>query len=132
MNQDLDPRPIPELLAALSADLRSLVTETAGLARAEVQKTASALATSVAGMVAGAIVLLFGVAVLAAALVLIAVALGLAAWAAALLVGAVFAAGGAITIWSFLGRLKTVSFNMPETRRSLTETLTWLKAQALP
>lgn len=132
MNHDPDPRSFPEMLAALSADLRSLVSETAGLARAEVHRTTAALVTSVAGMIAGGIVLLLGVVVLTAALVLIAVALGLSAWAAALLVGAILGAAGAITIWSFLAKLKTVNYKLEETRRSVTETLTWLKTQALP
>lgn len=132
MNEELDARSVPEVLAALSADLRALISETAGLARSEISRASSALTTSTVGIIAGAIVLLLGVAVLAAALVLIGIALGLYPWAAALLVGLLLCGGGAITIWVFLAQLKTVDYNLTETRRSVTETLTWLKAQTLP
>ena len=132
MKEDLDPRSVPQLLAALSADLRALCSETIGLARAEIHRTTSALVTATAGIVAGILVLLLGLAVLTAALVLIAVAVGLPPWAAALLVGLLLAAGGAITVWSFLAQLKSLDYNLTETRRSVTETLTWLKAQTLP
>lgn len=132
MNEELDARSVPEVLAALSADLRALISETAGLARSEISRASSALTTSTVGIIAGAIVLLLGVAALAAALVLIGIALGLYPWAAALLVGLLLCGGGAITIWVFLAQLKTVDYNLTETRRSVTETLTWLKAQTLP
>ena len=132
MNEELDARSVPEVLAALSADLRALISETAGLARSEISRASSALTISTVGIIAGAIVLLLGVAALAAALVLIGIALGLYPWAAALLVGLLLCGGGAITIWVFLAQLKTVDYNLTETRRSVTETLTWLKAQTLP
>jgi len=132
MNDDVDNRSVPQLLAALSADLRLLLTETAGLARAEMQASASALALSMAGIVAGAVVLLMGLMVLIAALVLIVVALGLRPWAAALLVGVLLSGIGALTISAFLAKLKLVKYNLEETRRSVTETLAWLKAQTLP
>lgn len=132
MNDDLDHRSVPQLLAALSADLRLLLAETVGLARAEVQTAASALAMSIAGIAAGAVILIIGLLVLVAALVLIAVALGLAPWAAALLVGALLSGAGAVTIRSFLTKLQLVKYNLEETRRSVTETLAWLKSQTLP
>jgi len=132
MNEELDARSVPEVLAALSADLRALISETAGLARSEISRASSALTISTVGIIAGAIVLLLGVAALAAALVLIGIALGLYPWAAALLVGLLLCGGGAITVWVFLAQLKTVDYNLTETRRSVTETLTWLKAQTLP
>ena len=132
MNDDLDHRSVPQLLAALSADLRVLLAETVGLARAEVQTAASALAMSIAGIVAGAVVLITGLLVLVAALVLIAIVLGLPPWAAALLVGVLLSGAGAVTISAFLAKLKLVKYNLEETRRSVTETLAWLKSQTLP
>lgn len=132
MNDNLDTRSVPEVLAALSADLRLLVADTVGLARAELQRTTSALVAVMVGMIVGGIVLLLGILVLASALVLMAIAVGLSPWAAALLVGLVLSAGGAITIWSFLAQLKTVNYDLAETRRSVTETLAWLKMQSLP
>ena len=126
MNDDVDNRSVPQLLAALTADLRLLLTETVGLARAEVQASTSALAMSIAGIAAGAVVLLMGVLVLVAALVLIAVALGLPPWAAALLVGVLLSGVGALTISGFLAKLKLVKYNLEETRRSVTETLACL------
>ena len=132
MTDDVDNRTAPQLLAALSADLRLLLTETLGLAKAEVQASVSALGMSIAGIVAGAVVLLMGLLVLVAALVLIAVELGLRPWAAALLVGVLLTGAGALTISGFLAKLKLVKYNLEETRQSVTETLAWLKAQTLP
>ena len=132
MSDDLDNRTVPQLLAALSADLRLLLTETIGLARAEVQANASALAMSIAGIGAGAVVLFMGLLVLVAALVLIAVELGLRPWAAALIVGVLLSGAGALTVSGFLAKLKLVKYNLEETRRSVTETIAWLKTQTLP
>ena len=132
MNDDVDKRTVPNLLAALSADLRLLLTETVGLARAEVQASASAVAMSIAGIVAGAVVLFMGLLVLVAALVLIAVALGLRPWTAALIAGVFLSGAGALTMSGFLAKLKLVTYDLEETRRSVTETMAWLKAQTLP
>jgi len=132
MTDNLDPRTVPQLLAALSADLRRLFADTVGLAQAEIRRTGSALGMAMAGIVAGTIVLLLGVMVLTAALVLIGVAIGLPAWGAALLVGVLLSAGGAVAVGSFVAQLKVVNYNLEETRRSVAETMAWLRSQTLP
>ena len=132
MNDDLDSRPVGQILASLSQDMALLVAQTAGLARAELRSTASALAMSIAGLAAGALIAIVGGLALVSALVLIAVALGLPAWAASALVGALLTAAGAVTVRASLTKLQRVRFDLHETRRSITETLTWLKAQTAP
>ena len=111
-------------------DLRLLGTQTVGLALAEARQTAFALTLASAGVVGGALVVLFGALTLVAALVLLAVALGLPAWAAALLVGVLLVVAGGLTSRIFLTRLGRLHMDLRETRASLSETLEWLKTQA--
>ena len=132
MNDDLDRRPVRQILASLSQDAALLLAQTAGLARAELRSTASALAMSIAGLAAGALIAIVGGLALVSALVLVAVALGLPAWAASALVGAGLTAAGTVTVRASLRKLQRVRFDLQETRRSITETLTWLKAQTAP
>ena len=68
-------RSLSALFGDLSADLWRLMTQTVGLASAEARGTASAVAVTLAMLAGGALVALFGVLVLIAALVLIAVRL---------------------------------------------------------
>ena len=80
-------------------------------------------------MLASVLIALAGAAVLVSALVLIVIALGLPAWAAATLVGVVLTVGGALSARHFVGATRQVEFDLKETRRSLRETMEWLKVQ---
>ena len=72
---------------------------------------------------------MFGALVLVAALVLIVVALGAPAWAATLGVGVFLAGGGGAAGWIFYSRFRRAPVGLPDTRASLLETMTWLKAE---
>ena len=79
----------------------------------------------------GAVVIVMGgLLVLLSALVLIAIALGLPPWAAATVVALVMIGAGAGVIYLCITRLRHVEFDLRHTRRSVKETVAWLKAQA--
>jgi|KBSSwiStaDraftv2_1062776.scaffolds.fasta_scaffold1185683_1 hypothetical protein len=130
MTQPAQSPALRELFGAVSEDLRALVSQTTELARLEVATATSALVTSVVGVALSLVIVLGGVGVLMSALVLIAIALGLPAWAAATAVGLVLAIGGALSARRFLGKARSVSITLSETRESITETIEWLKTQA--
>jgi hypothetical protein len=129
MTIDADPRPLRQMLQELSADLRALAARSMDLARAEISTAASEVTRSLIGIAAGAFAALAGVLVLVSMLVLIAVALGLPPWAAAALVGLLLTIAGVFTVRTFIARLRTAHFDLRETRSSVTETVEWLKAQ---
>ena len=130
MTQPAQSPALRELFGAVSEDLRALVSQTTELARLEVATATSALVTSVVGVALSLVIVLGGIGVLMSALVLIAIALGLPAWAAATAVGLVLAIGGALSARRFLGKARSVSITLSETRESITETIEWLKTQA--
>jgi hypothetical protein len=123
-------RSVRELLVSLSEDLVALISQTAGIARAELGTAAKKLAWSVAGIAAGAISVMTGLVVLLSARVLIVMALGAPPWVAALLVGVILVGAGAGVAWLCLGRIRHLQFALSETQRSVKETITWLKEQA--
>ena len=130
MTQQAQSPALRELFGAVSEDLRALVSQTIELARLEIAAATSALVTSVVGVALSLVIVLGGIGVLMSALVLIAIALGLPAWAAATVVGLVLAIGGALSARRFLGKARSVSITLSETRESITETIEWLKTQA--
>ena len=130
MTQPAQSPALRELFGAVSEDLRALVSQTTELARLEIAAATSALVTSVVGVALSLVIVLGGIGVLMSALVLIAIALGLPAWAAATAVGLVLAIGGALSARRFLGKARSVSITLSETRESITETIEWLKTQA--
>jgi hypothetical protein len=126
---DLPERSFRQLFADLSVDVQRLSLQLATLAGAEAQVAIRVVTSSIIGMVAGVIVAFVGVQVLAAALVLGLVAAGLPPWAAALIGAAVLIAAGGGGAWLQLGRLRNAPIALPETRATLAETMTWLKAE---
>ena len=130
MTQPAQSPALRELFGAVSEDVRALVSQTTELARLEIAAATSALVTSVVGIALSLVIVLGGIGVLMSALVLIAIALGLPAWAAATAVGLVLAIGGALSARRFLGKARSVSITLSETRESITETIEWLKTQA--
>jgi hypothetical protein len=120
---------IGTLLRLVSADLRTLASQTLALGRLELSLAATSLAWSALGLCASIFAAIAGVCVLVSALVLIAIALGLPAWASGTLVGILLTAGGALSARHFLGKLRGVEFTLKETRESVRETLEWLSAQ---
>ena len=130
MTQQAQSPALRELFGAVSEDLRALVSQTIALARLEFAAATSALVTSVVGVALSLVIVLGGIGVLMSALVLIAIALGFPAWAAATGVGLVLAIGGALSARRFLGKARSVSVTLSETRESIKETIEWLKTQA--
>ena len=126
---DPSERPLRQLVADLSVDVQQLGVQLGAIAAAESRIAARTAATSVVGILGGAMVAFVGIQVLAAALVLGLAAAGLPPWAAALIVGGVLVAAGGGGAWIDVARLRAAPFGLPETRASLAETLTWLKAQ---
>ena len=127
-----DPRApsFGQLLGAVSADLRTLVSQTVALGRLEVGAATSAVAWSAVGISVSILIALAGCSVLVSALVLAAIALGLPAWVGAMLVGLVLTTAGVLSARHFLGRARHIEFRLRETRHSIGETLEWLKTQA--
>jgi hypothetical protein len=126
------PQALRRLLPALSADLNLLFGQTLALARVEAASVLRSTVLYVAVAVAGVALAVGGFLVLLSALVLIAVALGLPPWAAATLVGLLLVIAGALTAYFCVAGLKQLGFTLPHTRRSLKDTLAWLKAQTTP
>jgi hypothetical protein len=127
MAQDHSYRP---RLLALSRDLSLLLAQTVALARTEITTAVRSTTLYVAIAAAGIVVAIGGLLVLLSALVLIAIALGLPAWAAATLVGIILVGAGAGTAYVCVTKLGAVEFDLRHTRRSVRESLRWLKTQA--
>jgi len=117
------------LLSDVSADVELLVVQTLALARVELSASLSRLVYSGIGVLGSVLIAAAGAAVLVAALVLIVIALGIPAWAASTLVGVVLIVGGALSARYFVGRIREADLRLTETRKSLLETLEWIKAQ---
>jgi hypothetical protein len=129
MSEATEPLSTRVLLGSLPRELMLLGSQTFRLALAEVQRARREVLVAAVGLVASAVAGLFGVAVLVSTLVLIEIALGMPAWAAALGVGALLAGGGGIAGWVFYNRLRNAPLALPDTRASLSETVTWLKSE---
>lgn len=121
--------PVQSVLASAAQDLKLLVVKTLRLARTEAtnaaRSTAIYLGIAIVGVGAG----LVGVLLLVSALVLILIAIGLPPWAAALIVALLLLIGGGGTAYFCVTSLGHVEFALPHTRRSVRETLAWLKTQ---
>jgi hypothetical protein len=115
---------------SLSRDLRVLLDQTVGLARAEINTAVRSTLLYVAIAAGGVVIVIGGLLVLVSALVLIVIALGLPPWAAATLVGILLVGAGAGTAYACVTKLRHVEFDLGHTRRSVKETLGWLKTQA--
>jgi len=127
-----DPSPnlsLKDLLSGISVDVQLLAVQTIALARLEASVAASKLAWSAVAVIVSVFIALAGAAVLVSALVLIVIAVGLPAWAAATLVGVVLTVGGGLSARHFVGATRQVEFDLKETRRSLRETMEWLRVQ---
>jgi hypothetical protein len=122
MPQDHSFRPH---LLALSRDLSVLLDQTVSLARTETNIAVRAILLYVGCAVAAVVAVIGGLLVLLSALVLIAIALGLPSWAAASLVGILLVAAGAATAYVCVTKLREVRLDLPQTRRSVKETLGW-------
>jgi hypothetical protein len=125
-----DSATLRPLLQTLPREIRALVGQTQALARAEASEATRSMRTALIGLVAGVALVIGGLFVTLSALVLIVIALGLPAWAAATLVAVVLTAGGGTLVWWFSGLLSEVDLTLPRTRRSVSETVEWLKAGA--
>lgn len=123
------PHAIRPLLESVSEDVRLLVEQTARLARAEATAAMRSTAFYISAAVAGLFIAVTGLLVLVSALVLIAIAIGLPPWAAAIAVGLLLLGIGAGTSYFCVVSLGHVEFDLRHTRRSIKETLAWLKAQ---
>jgi hypothetical protein len=117
-------------LLSLSNDLGLLLQQTVQLARTEINTAAQYTLLYVGIAAAALVVAIGGLLGLLGALVLIAIALGLPAWAAATLVGFLLVGVGAGTAYVSVTKLRQLEFDLRHTRRSVKETLGWLKTQA--
>ena len=121
--------PYRPLLLSVSRDLWLLCVQTMALARAETRTSVGSTVFYLAVAAGGVVVAIGGLLILLSALVLIAIALGLPAWAAASLAGILLVGAGAGTVYFCVTSLLEVEFTMPRTRRSIKDTVVWLKAQ---
>jgi hypothetical protein len=112
--------------------LRLLLEQTVRLARTEID-TAVQTTLLYVGIAAGAVVVAIGgLLVLLGALVLVAIALGLPPWVAAILVGILLVGTGAAAAYACVTKLRHVELDLRHTRRSVKETIGWLKTQTTP
>jgi hypothetical protein len=118
------------LLLSLSRDLRLLLDQTVGLARAEINTAVRSTLFYLAVAGGAVVTVIGGLLVLVSAFVLIAIALGLPPWAAATVVALLMIGAGAGVTYLCITKLRHVEFDLRHTRRSVKETLAWLKAQA--
>jgi hypothetical protein len=101
MSQTSDPRSVPQLLSDLARDLTTLLRKEGQLIRAELSEKVTQLSVGAGSALAGAIVLLVALNVLAAALVVAISKIGepdLGGGWAALIVGVVLAVIGALLV----------------------------------
>jgi len=118
------------LLLSLSRDVRLLLDQTIGLARAEINTAVRSIMFYVAVAAGAVIIVIGGLLVVVSALVLIAIALGLPPWAAAMVVALLMIGVGAAIAYLCVTKLRQVQFDLRHTRHSVKETVAWLKAQA--
>jgi hypothetical protein len=119
-----EERPIGDLFADLTADLRVLVRQEVALARAEIGDKMSHL-----GPIAiGGVLAFVGLQAFAATAIL-ALSLVLPTWLSALIVGAVLALVGGLLAWSGYRGIKARGVMPQETVESLKEDAQWAKEQ---
>lgn len=121
-----EERSLGELFASLSKDTITLARQEIELAKTELSEKASEAARNMAGLVVGGVV-----AYAALILILVAVAFKLAdvmeTWLAFLLVGAIVALIGLVTVRKSLASLKLVSFVPQKTIDTLKESKAWVQ-----
>ena len=127
MSAPTDPRPVREIVVAISRDLMLLATQLTTLARSEIGQAVGSARSGAVTAAVGAALLVCGALTLVSALVLIANALGLPAWASALAVGALLTVAGGVTLQIGVGAVRGIRLTFPETRGALADGVEWLK-----
>ncbi|NLD71079.1 MAG: phage holin family protein [Chloroflexi bacterium] len=123
-----EERPLGDLFADLTADLRTLVRQEMALARAEISDKVSHLGRDTAMMVAGALLLFVGFQALVATAI-IALAYVLPWWLSALIVTAVLLLVGGLIAWRGYQDFKNRGVVPQQTVASLKEDAQWAKEQ---
>lgn len=121
-----DGRVFRHVVEDLARDVRAIIVDTAALARLEASAASATLRGALAGLFAGALLIVGGLFVLLGTAVLILMALGLPPWVAAALVSVALIGGGIALMWVCASQVTPGLLSMPRTRRSLRETLAWL------
>ena len=127
MSEPVYPRPVRDIIAAISRDLLLLVEQLTALARAEIGEAVGGARSGAVTMAIGAALLVCGALTLVSALVLIANALGLPAWASALIIGVLLTVAGGVTLQLGVGAVRGIRLTLPETRGALADGVEWLK-----
>lgn len=123
-----EERSLGELFSELTTETRTLVRQELELAKTEMSQKAAVVGKDVGMMTAGGVILYTGVLVLVAAAVIgLGYLIGYAL--SALLIGAVLAIAGAGMAMSAKKDLQKTSLAPEETRKTIKETKTWIKAQ---
>jgi uncharacterized membrane protein YqjE len=117
-----------DILKNILESAQEIIRSEVRLARAELREEASKAIKAVTSMALGAVVTLYGIGFVLAAVVW-AIALGLAAWASALIVGGVLVIAGAIMISAGRKKMKQVNPTPERTVQSLKEDAAWLRNQ---
>jgi uncharacterized membrane protein YqjE len=128
-SQDLQDRPIGELLKRFSQEMSTLVRQEVALAKAEVAQKAKDARTGATLLGAAAGAALIAVASLTAFVILL-IAVALPAWAAALIVAAATAAAAALLARHGIRKLAEAAPPVPEqTIETVKEDVEWLKSR---
>ena len=121
---------IGTLVTELTQELRLLFRQELNLFNAELKEKMAAMATDMALIGLGVVMVYFGSLVLLAALVL-GLAVFLPAWGAALLVAAAFIGVGVILVLTWRKNLVQLEKKPAQTMESLKETVQWAKTLSL-
>ena len=127
---DLNDRPIPELLKDLSDQTTTLVRQEIELAKAEMTAKGKQVGIGAGAFGGAALVGLYAVGALTAALVL-ALSTAVAGWLAALIVGVVYAAVAGVL--ALVGKNRTEAGSPPVPERAISSTkedVEWAKTRA--
>lgn len=118
-----------ELFSELTAETRTLVRQELELAKTEMSQKAAVVGKDVGLMTAGGLVLYTGLLVLVAAAVIgLGYLIGYAL--SALIIGIIISGAGAAMALSAKKDLQRTSLAPEETKKTMKETKTWMKAQA--
>lgn len=122
-----DDRSIGELFGQLTHDLGVLVRQEAELARTEMGVKVSRVTSNVGALAGGGVMAFIGALALTAALILGLAEVGLAPWLSALVIGALMAIAGYVTLQKGLTRMKEVSLKPKRTIETLKDDVQWAK-----
>ncbi len=126
--EDSNDRPLSELIADLSADMKAVARDQVALARAELGTVAKLAARDAALIALGGVVALIGFGMLCVAAVVALEPLIAPLWARLLIMAGVYLAGGGLVASAYVSKLQhDVSSGLERTREETAKTVETVK-----